>query len=270
MTVKLHGRVILKGEIHVLTGLHIGGSPGALEIGGLDLPVIRDARGFPYIPGSSLKGKMRSLWEKWNNAPQNWPIGKGVKIHVCEKADAYQQCEVCPIYGVPGQLEASAPTRLTARDVPLDPASLEGATTDLPYTEVKWEAAIDRVTSAATPRQIERVPAGAVFRQPKADGKEAGPIEFLVFSFYEPEDVDRFGDVLTALQLVEDDYLGGQGSRGSGKVAFRHLQLVCKGPDYDHPVALPDGEDFDTLQDLLAEKQSVLEKVREVIFSQGG
>ena len=270
MAVKLYGRVILKGEIHALTGLHIGGSPGALEIGGLDLPVIRDAQGFPYIPGSSIKGKMRSLWEKWNKASQNWSIGTGVSIHVCEKADAYRRCKVCPIYGVPGQLEASAPTRLTARDVPLDPDSLEGATTDLPYTEVKWEAAIDRVTSAATPRQIERVPAGAVFRQPRADRKEAGPIEFLVFSFYEPEDVGRFGDVLTALQLVEDDYLGGHGSRGSGKVAFRHLQLVCKGPDYDHPVTLPEEGDFDTLQDLLAEKQAVLERVREVIFSQGG
>lgn len=270
MTVKLYGRVILKGEIHALTGLHIGGSPAALEIGGLDLPVIRDAKGFPYIPGSSLKGKMRSLWEKWNNALQNWSIGKGVKIHICEKAKDYNECNVCPIYGVPGQLEASAPTRLTARDVPLDPTSLEGATTDLPYTEVKWEAAIDRVTSAATPRQIERVPAGAVFRQPQADGQPAGPIEFLVFSFYEPKDVDRFGDVLTALQLVEDDYLGGHGSRGSGKVAFRHLQVVCKGRDYDNPLVVPEGGDYATLQDLLAQKEAVLAKVREVIFSEGG
>jgi CRISPR-associated protein Csm3 len=138
---------------------------------------------------------------------------------------------------------------LTARDVPLYRESLQDAQTDLPFAEVKWEAAIDRVTSAATPRQLERVPAGAVFCA--RDG-EAG--ELLVFSFYEVDDVDRFGDVLTALQLVEDDYLGGQGSRGSGKVAFTDLEVICKGRDYDHPATIATAA---TLQALLAQKDEV-------------
>jgi CRISPR-associated protein Csm3 len=221
--VTLYGRVIIRGDIRALSGLHIGGSPGALAIGGVDMPVIRDAvTQQPYVPGSSLRGKMRSQWEKLTGVAQNTPIGKDVRIHTCRTSAEYEDCRVCPIYGVTGDREASFPTRLIVRDVPLEAASLAGARTDLPYSEVKWEAAIDRVTSAATPRQIERVPAGAVF----------APME-LVFSLYEADDAGRLADVFTALQLVEDDYLGGQGSRGSGKVAFEKLAVTCKvGDEY--------------------------------------
>ena len=224
--VKLLGRVILKGQIETKTGLHIGGSPGALAIGNVDLPVIRDARtNRPYIPGSSLKGKMRSLAEKLSGAPQNRKIGRDVFIHVAETDDEYAKFWVNPVYGVPGEVkfDVPAPNRLIVRDVPLDAESekeLLALKTDLPFTEVKWEAAIDRVTSAAVPRQIERVPAGAVF----------SPME-LVFSIYLPGDVALFDNLLTCLQLVEDDYLGGQGSRGSGKVAFQKLNVVCKRGD---------------------------------------
>lgn len=224
--IQLHGRVILEGEIEALTGLHIGGSPGALAIGGVDLPVIRnpvDQR--PYIPGSSLKGKMRSLWEKVKGVKQNRSIGKGVSIHACEAKPDYAKCPVCQIYGTLGQSDAAFPTRIVVRDVLLNADSLAEAKTDLPFSEVKWEAAIDRVTSAATPRQIERVPAGARF-----DGMQ------IVFNIYAQDDLTRFMDVLTALQLVEDDYLGGHGSRGSGRVAFRNLSVSSKSADrYSDP-----------------------------------
>lgn len=240
--IKLYGRVILTGEIKAVSGLHIGGSPGALAIGGLDLPVIRDAvTQQPYVPGSSLKGKMRSLWEKLNGSPQNFRIGQDVYIHVCEKEENYKQCPVCRIYGVPGDKESSAPTRLIVRDVPLEPDSLKDAHTELPFSEVKWEAAIDRVTSAATPRQIERVPAGAIFK----------PME-LVFNIFEAGDRRRFLDVLTAMQLVEDDYLGGQGSRGSGKVTFRELTVTCKRAD-DYRQPQPPQKSYKTLTELIAD-----------------
>ncbi|MBN1815274.1 MAG: type III-A CRISPR-associated RAMP protein Csm3 [Anaerolineae bacterium] len=220
--VELYGRVFIRGDIRVVTGLHIGGSPAGLAIGGVDNPVIRDAQtGYPYVPGSSLRGKMRSLWEKMTGASQNWAIGKGVRIHVCEKAGDYKTCPVCQIYGVPGQLEASFPTRLVVRDVFLGRESerrlREQAQTDLPYTEVKWEAAIDRVTSAATPRQIERVPADTRF-----EGLE------MVFSVYDPGDLARFVHVLEAMQLLQDDYLGGLGSRGSGKIVFENLGISVR------------------------------------------
>ncbi|TAH49144.1 MAG: type III-A CRISPR-associated RAMP protein Csm3 [Chloroflexota bacterium] len=223
---KLFGRVILTGQLETKTGLHIGGSPGALAIGGVDLPIIRDARtNRPYIPGSSLKGKMRSLGEKFSGAPQNRKIGRDVFIHVAEDANEYTSFWVNPLYGVPGEVkfEIPAPNRLVVRDIPLSAESekeLLAIKTDLPFTEVKWEAAIDRVTSAATPRQIERVPAGAVF----------SPME-LVFSVYLADDVALFDHLLTCLQLVEDDYLGGHGSRGSGKVEFQNLEIVCKRGD---------------------------------------
>lgn len=224
--IKLHGRVILEGEIEALTGLHIGGSPGALAIGGVDLPVIRnpiDQK--PYIPGSSLKGKMRSLWEKLTGARQNWEVGTQVKIHACKKDDKDDNCPVCTIYGSTGDAEVNFPTRIIVRDAPLQEASMANARTDLPYSEVKWEATIDRVTSAAVPRQIERVPAGAVFEKMQ-----------IVFNIFEEKDRERFLNVLTALQLVEDDYLGGHGSRGSGRVAFRNLQLSAKSAkNYDAP-----------------------------------
>ena len=220
--VDLYGRIFVRGKIKAITGLHIGGSPATLAIGGVDNPVIRDTlTGRPYIPGSSVRGKMRSLWEKMTGVEQNWSIGKGVKIHVCEKRPDYERCPVCQIYGVPGQLEASFPTRLVVRDAFLSEDSERElrlqAKTDLPYTEVKWEAAIDRVTSAAVPRQMERVPAGAVF-----DGFE------MVFSVYEEGDLERFINVFEAMQLLEDDYLGGQGSRGSGKILFKDLSVSCR------------------------------------------
>lgn len=58
---KLIETKVLKGTITVVTGLHVGGSKSSLDIGGLDSPVIKTPRGIPYIPGSSIKGKIRSL-----------------------------------------------------------------------------------------------------------------------------------------------------------------------------------------------------------------
>lgn len=221
--VKLVGRVVIQGTIVAKSGLHIGGAPGALAIGGVDMPVIRDpVTQQPYVPGSSLRGKMRSQWEKLTGVAQNTSIGKQVSIHTCSQSKDYNDCPVCPIFGVTGDKEAFFPTRLLVRDVPLKPESLESAQTDMPFTEVKWEAAIDRVTSAAVPRQIERVPAGAIFETME-----------LVFNLFEEKDAERLKDVITALQLVEDDYLGGHGSRGSGKVAFTGLCIFCRaGADY--------------------------------------
>jgi CRISPR-associated protein Csm3 len=221
-TVDLYGRIFVRGKIKAVTGLHIGGSPAALAIGTVDNPVIRDSlTGRPYIPGSSVRGKMRSLWEKMTGVPQNWPIGRDVRVHLCDSKAAYESCPVCQIYGVMGQSEASFPTRLVVRDAFLSSDSEEElrmlAKTDQPYTEIKWEAAIDRVTSAAVPRQMERVPAGTIF-----DGFE------MVFSVYHEGDLQRFLTVFEALQLLEDDYLGGQGSRGSGKILFQDLAVSCR------------------------------------------
>lgn len=219
----LRGRIFITCSIQAVTGLHIGGSSTGLEIGGVDNTIIRDAlSGAPYIPGSSLRGKMRSQLEKTLGLPQNNRIGQ-VKIHTCKTPQEYDNnggCPVCHIFGVPGEVEATGPTLLVVRDVPLTQESkemLSRAHTDLAYTELKTEVAIDRVTSAATPRTLERVPAGAVF----------GPAE-LVFSIYQPADFNRLRHVVDGLQLLEDDYLGGYGSRGSGKVRFAEIQVTAR------------------------------------------
>jgi len=251
--VKLYGRIILTGTIRLRTGLHIGTSKDTLEIGGVDGPVIRNpVDRLPYIPGSSLKGKMRSLWEKVNGADQNKSIGTDVTIHVCSKHD----CPVCSIYGAPGEEATAAPTRLIVRDVPMNPNSIPSTVAD--YTEVKWEAAIDRVTSAASPRQMERVPAGATF----------GPME-MVFSIYMKEDVKRFTHVLRALQLVEDDFLGGQGSRGSGKVSFENLAITVKaGAEYAEQA--DDRFKGKSLKDLVAVQDELVKWVEGLVVPNGG
>ncbi len=260
--VTLHGRVFLTGEILAVTGLHIGGAAGGLEVGGLDLPVVRDPlTGIPYIPGSSVRGKMRSLTEKKTGCRQNFRIGERVHIHVCEQAEDYAQCPVCPIFGVPGDKPASAPTRLVVRDTFMSPDSVEKlqrARTDLPYTEVKWEAAIDRVTAAAVPRQIERVPAGTVFKDLE-----------IIYSVFQEEDVPRLLTVIEAMQMLEDDYLGGHGARGSGKVAFRNLRLYARrSAAYREVIPWP-GEGT-TVAELLARWDKLEEWVRKTLFPPQG
>jgi CRISPR-associated protein Csm3 len=243
--IKLFGRVFIEAEIEARTGLHIGGSGADLEIGGLDKEVIRNPlTKRPYIPGSSLRGKMRSQTEKHLGLAQNNHIAQ-VTIHTCKTPEEYNKnggCPVCHIFGIPADIGFTSPTRLIVRDIPLTDESadqLDKANTALRYAELKTEVAIDRVTSAATPRTLERIPAGAIF----------GPAE-LVYSIYERADYARFKVVIDAIQLVADDYLGGSGSRGSGKVDFKNLKVYARrSEDYSQTI---DFKEFATLQNLIA------------------
>lgn len=225
--IQLKGRVFITFNIKAVTGLHIGGTESGIEIGGVDKTVIRDPlTNRPYIPGSSLKGKVRSLLEKYKGLRQNQRIGQGY-IHSCDDGKEYLQCDVCQVFGVPGERDFATPTRLVVRDVMMTDDSAQAlevsGRTDLPYTEVKTEVSIDRVTSAANPRQMERVPAGTVF----------GPAE-LVYSLYDGDgcdvrnDIERLRTLVEGLQLLEDDYLGGLGSRGSGKVKLQDITVTLR------------------------------------------
>lgn len=253
--VYLYGRMFITGNIEVCTGLHIGGSGGAFAIGAVDKPVITDPlTGQPYIPGSSLRGKMRSLTEKYEGRVRGQRIAQG-EIHACTSAEEYNQCAICNTYGV-AATDFSLPTRLIVRDVPLNPEStkrLRTARTELPYTEVKTEVSIDRVTSQANPRQLERVPAGAVF----------GPME-LVFSFYQPEDINLLPVVADGLALLEDDYLGGHGARGSGKVIFTQLRLALKrSRDYRNVI---EWEAFPRVSDLAGQMPEIKSYLQQQLF----
>jgi CRISPR-associated protein Csm3 len=247
-TLKLQGRVFFTFDILTETGLHIGGSDTGVEIGGLSKTVIRDKMtNRPYIPGSSLKGKMRSLMEKYQGKDKNYP--RPETFHVCKAEGDYADCDVCQVFGLPGEMGFATPTRIVVRDVLLSDESadkLEGRT-DLPYTEVKTEVAIDRVTSEANPRQMERVPAGVKFANAE-----------IVFSIYHGErcdagrDVTRLAALLTAFQLLEDDYLGGQGTRGAGKVKFANIRVGLRSGNYLGDPKLLGQPKFEDLKELTA------------------
>jgi CRISPR-associated protein Csm3 len=238
---QLVGRVVIHADMHLVTGLHVGVGE---ELGiGKATEVLRDPlTSEPYIPGSSLRGKMRSLAER----VQGIEIGEnttqdidGTKIHACKTAELYQKCIICPVFGVT-DMEFATPTRLIVRDARLGDESkerLKGARTDLPFAEVKTEVAIDRVTSAAVPRDIARIPAGVTF-----DNVE------LSFALYEEKDLERLRVVFRALSYVEDDYLGGHGARGYGRVAFRNIRMTAKDYRTDPIAKTPCPDAFESVQ----------------------
>ena len=246
-SIQLLGKIFIRGEIETTTGLHIGGSAGELDIGGVDNPVIRNPlTREPYIPGSSLRGKMRSLLDRHLNRELNKFIRRGrpqVRVHECDNLSDYQSCEVCQVYGVAptANMGDTMPTRLIVRDALLTAETrdrFDEIDTDMPYTEVKTEVAIDRITSAATPRQNERVPAEATF----------GPLE-VVHNLYTLDnapagsidlEIALFDTVLKGMELLEDDYLGGSGSRGSGQITFCNLEMTFKSrKHYEDPQSVP-------------------------------
>lgn len=231
------GKLIIEGEIQCQTGLHIGAGKGSLEIGGADNPVVKDAFGIPYIPGSSLRGRLRSLLEQTLGLAIPSELvylskrkGQEVRIHHSDRPDD----DVCVIFGRnPGRVEkvsgetieaaTATPARLTVYDAPLvvdsiTPQMRENLDDEL--TELKSENAVDRITSQANPRTLERVPAGARFRLR------------MVLDVLCPEDKPLLGRVAEALRLLEDDALGGGGSRGNGRITFSGLTLTWRSKDY--------------------------------------
>jgi len=219
---KLTGHKIIKGKIVCKSGLHIGGSTDEMQIAGVDLPIIKHPiSGEPYIPGSSLKGKMRNELEhqegKFGGRNDDEPCG-------CGRED----CLVCRVFGPHKNVRHSlGPTRILVRDAYFSDTTREEYASimrekGVSYIEKKTENVIDRKTGTAMhPRTLERVPAGAVF-----------DMELTLRLF----EMDAQGDALIehvkeGLRLVEKSYLGASGSRGSGQVKFEDLTL--------------DGESFD-------------------------
>lgn len=210
---------IIKGEIICQTGLHIGGSNDNIDIGGSDNVVIRDAVSeLPFIPGSSLKGKLRSLLELNDKASAESVIAnKG-------KASTDIDCVATQIFGVSADKGAGLkfPTRIIVRDSFPTKASLElwEKQEDIVRgTELKYENVLNRIDSSATPRNIERIPKGSAFNFE------------IVFSVYE-EDGDNLSSVFEAMNLLEDNYLGGSGSRGFGKITFENIVVTKRDQTY--------------------------------------
>ena len=211
----LKGKFIITGKIKVLTGLHIGTSGDFSAIGAVDNIVIRDTvTNKPIIPGSSLKGKMRYLLArtKYNTST--------------ELKDIKEECQkIKRLFGSSGNKEKKEPitlSRLQFCDMLLSEKEYErDVEFDLPYTEIKYENTIDRVTGVANPRQQERVPAGSEF-------------DFrMIYNVENTQNMEEevkcdFENIFLMFELLEDDYLGGHGTRGYGRVKFEDLKLTEK------------------------------------------
>lgn len=240
--------LVLKGKIKCETGLHIGGSKDKLEIGGVDSPVLRNPQNrYPYIPGSSIKGKMRYLLEYSTGAitkpiKQNFGdvsvaedivrifgIGADDKEVAPEKGDdeATTKYKESVAY-----LKETGPTRLIVRDCNPDQKTVDmwnTMDTELLFTEYKPENTIDRLTSAANPRFIERVVAGSYFnfeiilgiyynKKMNSDGED------VTDEAYHLGQIDKskkdVNNLMRALRLLENNTLGKSGSRGYGQISL--------------------------------------------------
>ncbi len=207
---KLTKKVVVRFNLELLTGMRIGSSDPGIAIGAIDSPVIRDpVSGTPYIPGSSLKGKLRSALEKvLGEYAENGRAGNDPSS-LCGR-----------LFGVSADAKGGhlTSTRLTVRDAFLTEDSQRlfesdsvGKFLDAPYTEVKTEIGVDRLTGGPQSRnfrQIERVPRGAVFACE------------VVLSIWDTDgDGKELREALkNCLILLETEYLGGSGTRGYGQV----------------------------------------------------
>lgn len=206
----------LQGKIRTETGLHIGGTGARLEIGGADNPVIKNpVTDEPYIPGSSLKGKIRSELEK--------RLGKFTKEgEPC--GCAQNDCLICKIFGPHKRSQHTlGPTRILVRDAHLSEESRKKfkelmAAKGTSCFESKTENLVNRKTGAAqNPRHLERVVPGAEFDME------------LVLQLADVDNEQQMLDFLRdGLRAVQQTYLGGYGSRGCGKVTFVDLKYNGK------------------------------------------
>lgn len=225
----LEKKIFITSTMRLVTGLRIGDSKENVEIGGVDSPVVRRKDNYePYIPGSSLKGKIRSLLELimgdyaescQNNgsivcelfgASENTKQTKRIKklIESTTSEDSKKEL-VEELKKYEGQQ-----SKIIVRDAFLTKESSKklkaSQYTDLPFTEVKWENIINREKGTAEhPRQIERIPAGAEF-----------DVEFIINIYKGDDEMKLYNLFKRGIELLEADYLGGSGTRGYGKVEF--------------------------------------------------
>ncbi|HRY15554.1 MAG TPA: type III-A CRISPR-associated RAMP protein Csm3 [Candidatus Competibacteraceae bacterium] len=203
------------------SGLHIGAGKDAIEIGGVDLPVVKQPfTQEPYIPGSSLKGKLRSLLE-WalNQVEDDGSVWGSNKNKQYKNDDP-----ILRAFGTTHKQWRGGPTRLLVRDAYLEKVWADSIRDQgLAFTEEKMEVTIDRIQGKAKdnigPRRTERVAAGARFEL---------DMVFKVFDWNSDSgksDRDCLNRVLEGLKLLERDALGGSGSRGYGRVRVENLKV---------------------------------------------
>jgi len=242
---KLETTHTITGTLEVVTGLHIGAGKDSVQIGGIDNPVIKHPHnGDPYIPGSSLKGKVRSLLEWALDCVED---SDDVYVYRSDRKKTYPPDDpILRAFGTTHKEWKGGPPRLIVRDAHLDPQWRERIVeSGLPLTEDKAEVTINRIEGKAAqmgPRHSERVPAGAQFR-----------LEVLFKEFSEDgagaaADRRALNWFMAGLRLLEQDALGGSGSRGYGKVKFKNLELDGQ----------PIQDQFDGIREITRDKPPVM------------
>lgn len=220
----MYAKIEISGILEVVTGLHIGGNSAFAAIGAVDSPVIKDVRSSdPMIPGSSLKGKMRTLLaKKYNEKPASKP-------------DEDAEC-ISNLFGTARNGRPKA-GRLLFSDMYLNKENKKELRdiNIIHPVEVKFENSISRTTAVANPRQIERVIRGTQFDMN------------LIYEVDDNSDVEEdFRIICEGLKLLKYDYLGGSGSRGYGKVDFQDLYAEAVVGEVEQNI-------IDQCNDLLAE-----------------
>ena len=204
----------IKATIIIKSGLHIGGSKDEIKIGGIDNPVIKNPlTNEPYIPGSSLKGKVRSLIE--------WQYGAmttdGKPADITQNSNEKIK-QIVQLFGNGSTIKNDAlakeigPTRVSFNDCML--LNKEELLEKNALTEEKIEVTINRLTGSvggSGPRHMERVPAGARF-------------DFSVTLLEFEEDSNLQAILALGMKLLELTNLGGNGSRGYGKIEFINIK----------------------------------------------
>lgn len=212
----MYSKLEIKGKIKVMTGLHIGGSKEFSAIGAVDSPVMRDTfSNMPFIPGSSLKGKLRFLLQE--------KLGEKARDSKVTHND--DDIRVKRLFGGANENkdEKAIISRLYFSD------SFISNEEDLKsigigqLTEVKFENTINRFTAIANPRQIERVIRGTEF-----------DMSVIYNADKEDEIEEDIENLKEAFELLEYDYLGGNGTRGYGRVKIENLELNQVFGDLSH------------------------------------
>lgn len=221
----LKAKIVLEGAITCLTGLHIGGAETGVDVGGIDKFVVRNPRNDePYIPGSSIKGKLRSLIE--------YASDRDAVLESSTKGVAVMPSipSVLNLFGTAINNGTGQASKVLFRDAVMrrnEAKTVSRFSNGLKYTERKAENTLKRVTGKATPRQIERVPAETIF-------------DFSLVLNVDEQNVEAIAEQLSLLkvgfELLRLDGLGGMVSRGYGRIKINweksEIYLVETAPNF--------------------------------------
>lgn len=277
----LMGMLEISMKLECLTGLRIGAAAETFEIGGVENIIVKEPiTRLPYVPGSSLKGAMRAHYELYSGKPINHVVIEGnrdkpaIKIHLCKVEDENNDCEICRVFGRPCdprymQLDQNGnPNMVYATRLKVDDAHPTEDTRRWweAYCpggiEVKYENVLDRLTSHANPRQVERIPAGSEFGV------------MMSYKIFDEKDVDNIKVIFQALKLIEDDYLGGYGSRGYGRVRFKDISITVKTRKYyencgDESKKTISKNSYNSVESVLKDIQQLVKEIKKEIWGEG-